>query len=107
MLSGKYLNGAVPEGSRWSYEQRNGLFRNTVDSHCATQAYYDIAQKYIMTPAQLALAWCDQVDGVTSTIIGATSMPQLAENIAAFEKTLSKDCLAEVAQVLKQFPAPF
>lgn len=107
MLSGKYLNGAVPKGSRWSYEQRNGLFRNTAASHKATQAYCEIAQKYELTPSQLALAWCDQVDGVTATIIGATSMPQLEENIAAFDKILSKECLDEVAQVLRQFPAPF
>ena len=107
MLSGKYRNGVVPKGSRWSYEQRHGLFRNTQDSQRATQAYCDIAQKYDMTPAQLALAWCDQVDGVTSTIIGATSMLQLEENIAAFAKTLSKECLDEVANVLRQYPAPF
>jgi aryl-alcohol dehydrogenase-like predicted oxidoreductase len=107
MLSGKYLNGALPKGSRWTFEQRNGIFRNTPTSEQAVQAYCDIAKKYQITPSQLALAWCDQVDGVTSTIIGATTMPQLKENIAAFDITLSSECLEDINNVLRQFPAPF
>ena len=107
MLSGKYANGARPKGSRWTMLQRNGLFRDNAQSQQATKAYCDIAAKYNVTPSQLALAWVDQVDGVTSTIIGATTMPQLRENIAAFEITLPEECLKETALVFKQFPAPF
>lgn len=107
MLSGKYLNGQLPAGSRQTYEQRNGLFRKNETSEAAIQAYVDVANRYEITPSQLALAWCDQVDGVTSTIIGATSMPQLKENIAAFDMTLSAECLAEVSMLLRQYPAPF
>jgi aryl-alcohol dehydrogenase-like predicted oxidoreductase len=73
----------------------------------AIQAYVNIAQKYNMTPSQLALAWCDQVDGVTSTIIGATTMAQLSENLDAFDITLSIDCIDEINQVIKQYPMPF
>jgi aryl-alcohol dehydrogenase-like predicted oxidoreductase len=107
VLSGKYLNGAFPEGSRWTFEQRNGIFRNTAATHSATAAYVELANKYQMTPSQLALAWCDQVDGVTSTIIGATSMSQLEENIAAFSQVLSADTLQEIGQVFKAYPVPF
>jgi aryl-alcohol dehydrogenase-like predicted oxidoreductase len=107
MLSGKYRNGALPEGSRWTLEQRNGLFRNTELSHAAITEYCQIAQDHGMTPAQLALAWCDQVDGVTSTIIGATKLSQLEEDIAAFDITLSKECLSAVDTVLRRYPAPF
>ncbi len=60
-----------------------------------------------MTPSKMALAWCDHVDGVTSTIIGATSMAQLKENIDAFDFLLSDACLADIKTVLKQFTAPF
>ena len=42
------------------------------------------AQQYKLTPAQLA-AWCNQCDGVTSSIIGATSLAQLKEDINAFD----------------------
>ncbi|MGP3362996.1 aldo/keto reductase, partial [Escherichia coli] len=67
-LTGKYLGGARPEGSRWTYAQRNGIFRDTPLVEKAVTAYLDVAKKHGFTPAQLALAWCNQVDGVTSTI---------------------------------------
>jgi aryl-alcohol dehydrogenase-like predicted oxidoreductase len=47
------------------------------------------------------------VDGVTSTIIGATSMAQLVENIAAFEMPLSEELQTEVAALFKRYPQPF
>ncbi len=107
MLSGKYLNNAMPKGSRQTYEQRNGLFRNNAISDEAIRAYVDLASKYNITPSQLALAWCDQVDGVTSTILGATNMSQLHENIAAFDITLSEECLHDVSAVLQRYLMPF
>lgn len=106
-LSGKYLGGARPAGSRWSLEQRMGLFRDTPHSNAAVAAYVEIAKAHQLTPSQLALAWCDQVDGVTSTIIGATSMAQLTENIDAFAAPLSKQALSDIANVFAQYPAPF
>jgi len=73
----------------------------------AVTEYSQIAKKYQLTPAQLALAWCSQVDGVTSTIIGATSVAQLKEDIQAFEKTLSIDVLNDIDSVIRQYPIPF
>jgi len=107
VLSGKYLNGARPEGSRWSMSARNGFFRDTAPVHEATQAYVDLAKKHGVTPAQLALGWVDQVDGVTSTIIGATSMAQLKDDLSVFEKPLSKELLEEVGELWKRYPMPF
>ncbi len=107
MLSGKYLNGARPEGSRWTISQRNGIFRDTEMGHKAVQAYQDIAQSHGLTTAQLALAWCDQIDGVTSTIIGATTIEQLDEDIKAFRIELSESTLQEITSVFRQYPAPF
>ena len=106
-LSGKYLNGARPEGSRWSFAQRNGIFRDNPQTEAAIAAYVQLAKRYQITPCQLALAWCDQVDGVTSTIIGATSMAQLVEDIDAFDITLSEDALKDIHQTLRLHPSPF
>ncbi|MGO3343703.1 MAG: aldo/keto reductase [Marinomonas sp.] len=106
-LTGKYVGGARPDGSRWSYAQRNGLFRDTELSEQAVLGYMAVAEKHQLTPAQLALAWCDQVDGVTSTIIGATSMAQLKEDMSAFDMTLSNEVLADIMAVFKRYPAPF
>lgn len=107
MLSGKYLNGERPEGSRWTLQQRNGLFRNTDASEAAIKAYQEIALANGMTTAQLALKWCDQIDGVSSTIIGATTMSQLQDNIEAFKAPLSEQALADISAVIAKYPAPF
>jgi len=56
VLSGKYLNGLRPEGCRWSTAQRNGLFRDNSTVNSAVSQYAEIAQKYELTPAQMALA---------------------------------------------------
>lgn len=107
MLSGKYSNGARPEGSRWTIAQRHGNFRDVTAAHNAVEAYAQIAKENGFTPAQLALAWCNSVDGVTSTIIGATSMEQLKDDIDAFSKPLNKKMVEDINHVLKTFPAPF
>jgi aryl-alcohol dehydrogenase-like predicted oxidoreductase len=106
-LTGKYLDGARPKGSRWSFEQRNGLFRDTQQTNAATAAYVEVAKAHGISPAKLALGWCDQIEGVTSTIIGATTIAQLEQNIAAFAEPLSAEVLADIQQVLKQYPMPF
>ncbi|KAB2825823.1 aldo/keto reductase [Aliivibrio finisterrensis] len=107
MLSGKYLDGKMPEGSRWTFSQRNGLFRDTLVANEAVRAYMQVAEKHGYTPCQLALAWCDQVDGVTSTIIGATSLEQLKEDIDAFSKPLSDEAISDINLVFKKYPMPF
>jgi aryl-alcohol dehydrogenase-like predicted oxidoreductase len=107
VLSGKYLDGARPPGSRWCKVPRNGFFRDTPAVNEAVKAYRDIAFRHAMTPAQLALAWCRQVDGVTSTIIGATSLDQLRENIAAFTLEFPAGLLADIDAALRSHPVPF
>jgi aryl-alcohol dehydrogenase-like predicted oxidoreductase len=107
LLTGKYLNGARPAGSRWTFMQRNGIFRDTPNAQKATQRYVELAHASGITPAQLALAWCNQVDGVTSSIIGATSMAQLKEDIDAFSITLSDNTLTEIGTIFKDYPQPY
>ena len=106
-LSGKYIDGARPEGSRWSFAQRNGLFRDTEASNAAIKAYKELAESYDLTASQMALAWVDQVDGVTSTIIGATKMDQLEEDMKAFDLILSDALQADIASIFKQYPMPY
>jgi aryl-alcohol dehydrogenase-like predicted oxidoreductase len=107
VLTGKYANGARPEGSRWSISNPRGLHRDTPQTHQAVECYVTIATQANLTPAQLALAWCKQVDGVTSTIIGATSQQQLIEDIAAFDVVLDQETLDKIGQTIRQFPATF
>ncbi|MEJ2214421.1 MAG: aldo/keto reductase [Gammaproteobacteria bacterium] len=107
LLTGKYLNGARPDGSRFTLTQRNGLFRDNDQANNAVNEFVQIAKANQITPAQLALAWCAQVDGVSSTIIGATTIDQLSENIKAFEIQLSEAMLKAIDTVLRRYPMPF
>ncbi len=106
-LSGKYRNGALPENCRWTIEQRNGIFRDTSHSHAAIEAYYDIATKHGLSLTKLALAYVYQFKGVTSSIIGATSLEQLKEDIDAYNVVLTDEIMEEIDAVIKQFPVPF
>lgn len=106
-LSGKYRNGAKPEGCRWTMQQRNGIFRDTTLSHQAIDAYFAVAQKHQLSLTELALAWVYQCDGITSAIIGATSIAQLEEDINALKVELSPELLAEIDAVIRHFPVPF
>lgn len=106
-LTGKYLNGARPDGARWSMLQRNGLFRDTAQSNQAIAAFTELAASHQLAAAQVALAWVNQVDGVTSTIIGATTMAQLQQNIAAFSSGISLAVTEDIKQYLQQYPLPF
>ncbi|MCW8109706.1 aldo/keto reductase [Alteromonas ponticola] len=107
ILTGKYIDGERPPGSRWTYIQRQGLFRDKQAAHEATQRYQQLAQAQGISSAQLALAWCRQVPGVTSTIIGATSCKQLLENLKAFELELSSSTLKQIEAVMHHYPAGF
>ncbi|MBF0471057.1 MAG: aldo/keto reductase [Gammaproteobacteria bacterium] len=106
-LSGKYRNGAKPAGCRWTMSQRNGIFRDTSRSHEAIEAYYQIAQRHQLSITQMALAWVYRFKGVTSTIIGATSLKQLEEDIGAYSVALSEEVVAEIDSAIRQFPVPF
>lgn len=107
MLSGKYLNGARPKGSRWSMEQRMGLFRDTPIANEAVEGYVQLASDLGMTPSQLALKWCDYIDGVTSTIIGATKLSQLEEDIDAFATPLTESEFDRIQAIFKRYPIAF
>jgi len=106
-LSGKYANGQKPDGCRWTMNQRNGIFRDTSRSHEAIAAYKTIADKHGLTLVELSLAWVYKFNGVTSTIIGATSMAQLKADIDAYDVVLSEELLADVAKVIRLYPVPF
>ena len=87
--------------------QRNGIFRDTPNAEQATKQYVELAHANNITPAQLALAWCNQVDGVTSSIIGATSIAQLKEDIDAFSITLNDEILSEINTIFRNHPMPY
>ncbi len=111
ILSGKYKNGACPEGSRGHVEQSlgltSGLWRLNEATHKAVDGYLDVAKKNELDPCQMALKFIDKQNFVTSTIIGATSMEQLKIDIDAFDIELSAGVMSEIDSVYRQYPIPF
>ena len=103
LISGKYLNGARPKGTRWDIEERF-LERDTQAADSAVKAYIAVAEKHGLDVCQMALAFVNQQPFVTSNIIGATSMEQLKSNIASIDITLSQDVLDDITTTFKQFP---
>jgi aryl-alcohol dehydrogenase-like predicted oxidoreductase len=55
----------------------------------------------------LALAYVYQFKGVTSSIIGATSLEQLKEDLTAYDVVLTEEIMQEIDAVIKQYPVPF
>jgi aryl-alcohol dehydrogenase-like predicted oxidoreductase len=106
MLTGKYSSNNIPAGSRRSIGADLGE-RFSDDSSLVADAYVDIARKYGIDPSQMALAFCNQRPFVTSTIIGATNLDQLATNIQSTELTLSNEVSEDIFQVYRKNPMPF
>jgi len=107
VLSGKYLNGQVPEGSRHKlfpdfmrYFMPNGVR--------ATEAYVALARKHGLEPAGMALAFVNSRRFLTSNIIGATTLEQLKSNLKSEELVLSDEILAEIQAIHQSHsnPAP-
>lgn len=103
-LTGKYLNG-FPENSRMKLFPNFTRYTNE-NSHKATRLYKDLAESNGLTLIQMAEAFVNQQSFVTSTIIGATSLPQLKENIDAFDVVLSKEVLSEIDRIQEIHPNP-
>jgi aryl-alcohol dehydrogenase-like predicted oxidoreductase len=74
----------------------------------ASKAYAKIAREHQLSPAQLALSFVYHRWFVSSTIIGATSMPQLEENIAAWKVKLTPEIMQEIEGIHLRMmnPAP-
>lgn len=105
MLSGKYLDGALPEGTRWTL--LSGTARDTQQAQNAVRAYMEVADKYGLDVCQMALAFVNQQKFVTSNIIGATTMEQLKTNIDSIDITLGPEVLADIEAVRRDFPVPY
>jgi L-glyceraldehyde 3-phosphate reductase len=85
MLTSKYLDG-IPEGSRasrGSFLKREFLSEENL-AH--VRALNEIARERGQSLAQMAVAWTLRDPRVTSTLIGASSVAQLEENVAALDR---------------------
>ncbi|MGK0184719.1 MAG: aryl-alcohol dehydrogenase-like predicted oxidoreductase [Verrucomicrobiales bacterium] len=115
VLAGKYNGGAVPDGARFTAYLAHGndrqkkMARRFVNERtlAATECFMDIARKAGIAPVTLATAWSKQHDFVASTIVGATTIAQLEESLAAADLTLDAAILEKIDQIEELYPNSF
>jgi aryl-alcohol dehydrogenase (NADP+) len=106
MLSGKYLEGAQPANARFTLFEGMGIrFRKPIVRE-AVEAHVALAKKRGLSPVQLALGYVRSRWFLGASIIGATSMAQLEEDIAAAQFELDAQTLAEIKAIQLRYPNP-
>ncbi|MGV3346600.1 NADP(H)-dependent aldo-keto reductase [Enterobacteriaceae bacterium LUAb1] len=107
VLSGKYLNGAKPAGARNTLFSRFTRYSG-IQATQATAEYVALAKKHNLNPAQMALAFVRQQPFVASTLLGATTLEQLALNIASYDLVLDAELLESLEAIHHRYtyPAP-
>ena len=97
LLTAKYLDG-VPEGSRASRSDSSLSADQLSEQNLArVRALNDVARARGQSLAQMALAWALRDQRVTSVLVGASSVAQLEENVAAAGRTsFTEEELAEI-----------
>ena len=106
ILTGKYIGKESVAGARLSLF--DGYMDRYKGSACsrAVEEYARVAQRHGLSLTELSLAWCQSQWCVASSIIGATSLPQLEENLDAFDVSLSSEGLADIDAIHKAQPDP-
>jgi aryl-alcohol dehydrogenase-like predicted oxidoreductase len=105
VLTGKFLNGARPPEARVTRWSRFVRYSGEIAER-PTAAYVDIARRYALDPAQMALAFVNRQRFVASTLIGATTMAQLRTNVGSAAIQLSEDVIGEIERVHREQPNP-
>jgi aryl-alcohol dehydrogenase-like predicted oxidoreductase len=113
VLSGKYNDGAEPQGARFTNYRSVGARQAAMvnrfindKSLASTARFKAIAEEAGMSVVTLATAWSKQHDFVASTIVGATRAAQLPEIFAAADLTLSADVMKKIDAVTKEILYP-
>ena len=105
ILSGKYLGGRQPANSRVTLFPSYKRY-SSATATAATQKYYELAQANDLSLAQMSLAFVNTRPFVKSTIIGATDMRQLKENIESINVKLTDEVLAGIEAIHNEIPNP-
>lgn len=103
-LSGKYLKDKNTKGRLNLFPQYTRYGNSQALN--ATEKYVEIAEKHQLKPSQMALGFVNIQPFVTSTIIGATNMEQLKDNIESINLELSSEILKEINEVHAAIPNP-
>jgi aryl-alcohol dehydrogenase-like predicted oxidoreductase len=106
VLTGKYSKESVSPNARMNlFPGFMARYRDS-QNEAAVDAYMKIAEEAGLSPAAMALSWCYHRDHVCSTIIGATTLDQLDENIKAYDVKLGEDVLEKIHKVYQRYTDP-
>jgi aryl-alcohol dehydrogenase-like predicted oxidoreductase len=105
VLSGKYLGGARPAGARLTLYPDYTRYSNPA-ALAATEKYVALAHRHQLQPAQMALAYVHGRAFLTSTIIGATTMDQLRDNVDSIAVELPAEVLEAIELIHREYPNP-
>lgn len=113
VLSGKYQDGARPQGARFSAYLELGGRQAAMAQRFAgpraqesTARILDLAKEAGMSPVTMSVAWSKQHDFVASTIVGVTAVEQCAEIFAATDLVLPDDLMKAIHKVTKEILYP-
>jgi aryl-alcohol dehydrogenase-like predicted oxidoreductase len=113
VLSGKYNDGALPPGARFTFyleagERQQKMAARFVNERSleSTRRFQAIAAEAGMSVVTMATAWSKQHDFVASTIVGATSAEQMPDILAAADLTLPPEVLARIDEVSRDIRYP-
>jgi len=102
-LSGKYIDGARPEGSRTALFERGDRYEVS-GANEAIKSYVSYAKSIDLDPSVFANAFVNSREFVTSNIIGATTMEQLKLAIGSSEVKLSKEDFEAIDAIHRENP---
>lgn len=105
VLSGKYIKGTAADNARLKLFPRFARYSSDRATEAAKR-YLKIAEDHGMTLAQMSLAFVNERPFLTSNIIGATNLAQLAENIDSINTSLSKEVMDAINAVHAEIPNP-
>ncbi|MDF5717116.1 MAG: NADP(H)-dependent aldo-keto reductase [Rhizonema sp. NSF051] len=106
VLAGKYVQAQPLEDTRLTLFPSFGQRYLKPNVNEAVAAYVEIAHKYNLKPSHLALAFVRSRWFISSTIIGATTLEQLKENLESVNIVLDKETIAELDAVHSRYPNP-
>lgn len=105
-LSGKYLKGQKPQGSR--LDVFGGHFRRYSSDRAtsATNKYVRLAEYYGIRASQMALSFAASRPFVASALVGATNADQLAENLRSLDLPIPSKIMEKINEIHSQNPNP-
>ena len=106
MLSGKYTGGAMPPRARLALFADFGERYKREAARAAAEEYCQLAQSRGLSLAQMALAFVRARWFVASTIVGATDLAQLKQNIDSVTLDLDAETLAGIDAIQRRYPSP-